>query len=136
MNHGEWKDAIAERDDLAVENDGAFELARGRFDFGKAMRDVVERARVDVHAIAVAMNLRANAVVFVIDVRAVAEGGEDLVGIFFRLREHERERMKERHLRGIERVAFREQRRRADVAGEHIRAPHGIELAAERFCDR
>src|SRR5207248_464353 len=36
----------------------------------------------------------------------------------------------------FQRVAFREQRRGADVAGEHVCAAHGGELSVERLCDR
>ena len=85
------------------------------------MRDVVERARVDPHLGAVGVDLRADAVVLVVGDRARAERRHDLRRILLRLREHERERMEERHLRRLERVALREQRRRADVAGEHVR---------------
>src|SRR2546428_7123395 len=45
LNYGEWEDAIAESDDFAIENDSAPELPRGRLDFRKAMRDIVECSR-------------------------------------------------------------------------------------------
>ena len=72
------------------------ELARGGFELRKAVRDVVERARVDAHLIRRRVDLRADAVVFVVGERAGAEHGHDLVRILLRLREHERERMEER----------------------------------------
>ena len=82
------------------------------------------------------VDLRADAVVFVVRERARAEHRDDLVGILLRLREHEGERMEERHLRRVERVALREQRRRADVAGEHVGAADRVERTAERLRDR
>ena len=44
--------------------------------------------------------------------------------------------MKERHLRAFERVALCQERRCADVAGEHVRPSHRIDFAAERLGNR
>src|ERR1051326_7750399 len=119
-----------------VEDHAAAERARGALDLREAVRHVVHRPRVDPHLAAVAVDLRADPVVLVVGERAGAEHRHDLRGILLRLREHERERMEQRHLRGVERVALRQQRRRADVAGEHVRAADGVERAAERLRDR
>ena len=136
LNDGEGENAVAECHDLAVEDDTAIELPRCRFDLGKSMRDVVHRPRVNPHFLAIAVQLRADAVVFIVRERANAQCRDDLLRIFFGLRKHERKRMKKRHLHAFQRVAFREQGRRADVTGEHVGSTHGIGFSSERLRDR
>src|SRR6266516_905179 len=60
LNDCERQDAIAERDDFAIENDAAIELQRRRRDLGKPMRNVVERARIDADFVSFAVDLRAD----------------------------------------------------------------------------
>src|ERR1043165_5503990 len=135
LDDRERQHAIGEGHDLAVEDDAASERARGRLDLREAMRHVVHGSRVDPHLAAVRVDLRADPVVFVVRQRAGAEHRHDLRRVLLRLREHERERVEERHLRATERVALRQERRRADVAGEHVRAAHGVERPPERLRD-
>src|SRR5205807_9906704 len=105
LDDGERKDAIAEGHDLAVQDHAVAERERRRLDFRKAVRNVVHRARVDARLSFAGVNLRTDAVVFVIRERSQAKGRDNLHRIFFRLREHESEWMKEAHLRRFEGVA-------------------------------
>src|SRR6266851_365810 len=70
LNGSERQDAIAERHNLAVEDDAAIELQRGGGDLRKSMRHVVERSRIDADRVSLAMDLGADAVVLVIRERA------------------------------------------------------------------
>ena len=85
---------------------------------------------------AVGVYLRADAVVFVIGERADTERRDDFFGIFLRLCEHERERVKQRHFGAFESIASGEQRGRADIAGEHVRPANGIDSSFECLGDR
>src|SRR5207253_784999 len=53
-----------------------------------------------------------------------------------RRREHHPDRREMRERRLAERVVARAERRRADVTREHVRAPHGLAVAAEGARDR
>src|SRR5262249_53772035 len=57
LDYGERQNAIAECDDLPVENERVPDLQRRRFDFRESMSHVVERARVDPDLLPVAVDL-------------------------------------------------------------------------------
>ncbi len=100
------------------------------------MSHVVECPGVDAHLICRRVNLRADAVVLVVSECLRAEHGHDLIGILFRLGQHEGEGMEEIHSRGCQRVTPGKQRRCTDIAGQHVRAAHRRERPVERLCDR
>ena len=101
------------------------------------MRDVVERARVDAHLGAVRVDLGADAVVLVVGERARAERGHDLGRVLLRLREHERERVEERHLRASSSASLRARSAVAPMSPVNMFARRtAVELASERLRDR
>jgi len=81
------------------------------------------------------VDLCANPVVLVVGDCSRAEHRHDLVGILFRLREHEGEGMEEIHACRVESVAPGEQRCGADVARQHVRAPDRGERTSEGLGD-
>ena len=64
------------------------------------------------------------------------EAGDDLGRVLGRRREHELERVEQRHRRVAQAVVAGEQRRPADVAGQHPGPLDGVERAVERLRDR
>ena len=98
---------------------------------GYATGDAVERARIELDAVAGLVHLRANAVVLVLDDVWRWEALRDFGEVEHGRREHHPDRAEVRERRLVERAVLRAQRRLADVAGEHVRARDSLALALE-----
>ena len=130
-----------ERQHLAVEDERrADELVSSRLDdVRQASRDVGEPARPDRHALSVAVELDARAVVLVLERRGAAVSREHLAEILGDLGEHRQERHARLHARRRERrgaAAGGERRHRGEIAEPERRAPRALERRTERARDR
>ena len=106
-------------------------------DFGEGARDVVEvTAEEPDRAVALEVELGANAVVLVLDPCLVPDAPHDLGGIGNRSGEHEADRPAEVEGGLAQPAIASKDRRLADLAGQHVGPPHRRKVRVERRRDR
>ena len=121
--------------DLAVE-DAVPGQAPRRLDYlGELVADVVQVARVQARLAAPAVELGADAVVLVLDPDQRPQARQDLGRILGRGGEHELDGVAQPQARLVQAPLFGEDRRLANVPGEHPRQLHLGRRSLERFGD-
>ena len=125
-----------EREHLGVEDERPRQGEQWPDELGESCRHAVERPRVQLDPVALLVHLRADAVVLVLDDVRRREPPLDLDEVQDRGREHHPDRREVDEPRLVERAVPGLDGGHADVPAEHVRAPHGLTLAAERPGDR
>ena len=128
--------ALGKGEHLTVDDVASGDPEERRHELGIAIGDAVERSGVELDAISGFVHLSADAVVLVLDDVGRRESFSDFLELQDRRGEHHPDRQEVRERRLGERPVLRAQRGLADVAGEHVRAPHRFAIAPERARDR
>ena len=110
------------RENFSVKNRGSAELARGNCKFRKGFRDAPKVARKDFAVAMRAVNLRADAVEFVLDPNGAAcsEPLPDCSAVGLRTGEHASDRLEQSQLSIPEATLLGKQRRPTNIAEEHV----------------